>query len=360
MPLLSQFDTPASLRDLPAGSPIYANWHAYLAGSIEDSTPGSGGGEFYDPTAADVNVVGGRSLVWMAFPRDVLLAEAHRDDREAAFITAEDRLVQNEYCEWRVTRNAADKITKVVFVTETPEYWEKLWAVDRAQAIALYQSLLGTTAVAEADLLNSAGNYDRRNRWNHADGIVHLIQDINTLDAALGLSQGSVDSGAARDNYERPGLPSTSVDPRVALDIAVLSRKGLAVTLRDPIGLYILGWDDSGWTKPNGDLVDNYWRIVRGQPGRVLRLEYEVPAGAGFVVGDIRIGGRPIQWGGQIAEHVTVTIAGDAGTRTVAPTSFSRGRRRSDGEETPAQARRRQTHQAEVLSNEGRRAFVHL
>jgi hypothetical protein len=46
-----------------------------------------------------------------------------------------------------------------------------------------------------------------------------------------------------------------------------------------------------------------------------LRLEYQVPPGAGFVVGDIRIGGRHIEWGGQIAEHVTVTIAGVAGVR---------------------------------------------
>jgi hypothetical protein len=46
----------------------------------------------------------------------------------------------------------------------------------------------------------------------------------------------------------------------------------------------------------------------------ILRLEYEVPAGAGFVVGDIRIGGRRIDWGGQLAEHVTCRIGGIAGS----------------------------------------------
>jgi hypothetical protein len=145
---------------------------------------------------------------------------------------------------------------------------------------------------------------------------VHLIQVINTLDAALGLAQGSVDSGGARDNYVASPGPRTSVDPRVLLDIGTLERKGLWITLREPIGLYIAGYDDTGWTKPDGSPVGNYWQIVRGSPGQILRLKYEVPAGAGFVVGDIRIGGRRIEWGGQIAEHITCTIGGVAGRRT--------------------------------------------
>jgi hypothetical protein len=239
---------------------------------------------------------------------------SHRDDRTGAFVIAEDRDFQDEYCEWRTTRNAAGKITKVTFTTETPEYWERMWAVSRSTVVNLYRTLV-SPAVVEADLHDGAGTYVRRNAWNNPDGIVHLIQSINTLDAALGLSQGSTNTAPARDNYEMPGNPNTSVDPRVALDVGSLVRKPLSVTLRDPIGLYMTAWDDTGWTKPSGAPVGNYWRIVRGVPGMVLRLEYKVPAGAGFVVGDIRIGGRPIEYGGQIAEHVTVTIAGVAGTR---------------------------------------------
>jgi hypothetical protein len=223
-------------------------------------------------------------------------------------------MVQDEYCEWRVTRNAAGKITKVVFVTESPEYWDHLWAVDRARVVALYRAL-ASPAVVEADL-HIGGVYQRRNRWNTTDGIVHLMQAINTLDAALGEAQGSANSGSARDNYEMPPVANTSVDPRLTYDVGTLVRKGLSVTAREPIGLYIAGWDDTGWTKPNGAPVDNYFRIVRGAPGQVLRLEYQVPPGTGFVVGDIRIGGRRIEWGGQIAEHVTVTTTGLAGTRS--------------------------------------------
>jgi hypothetical protein len=37
-----------------------------------------------------------------------------------------------------------------------------------------------------------------------------------------------------------------------------------------------------------------------------------VPAGKGYTVGDIRIGGLPIQYGGQIAENITVKLTGIA------------------------------------------------
>lgn len=334
MALVTRFDTPASLRDLPAGSPFYDNWHDFIRVRLAPSTPGTNFGEFYDASETDVNVLGAHTLVWMAFPRDVLMP--NRDDRLAAWIAADrtpggdtgNRRVQNEYCEWRVKRNPAGKITRVTFTTEAPEYWEALWAVSRLRVVELYQSLVNP-AVVEADL-HIGGVYQRRNRWNDADGIVHLMQDINTLGAALGLAQGSADtlpplftgvpppsppSPDAIDNHEMPGFADTSVDPRVKYDVAALVRKPLSVTLREPIGLYITGYDDTGWTKPDGSPVGNYWRIIRGSPGQILHLAYQVPAAAGFVVGDIRIGGRRIEWGGQIAEHVTVTINGIAGVR---------------------------------------------
>jgi len=320
MALVTRFDTPASLRDAPAGSAFYGNWHNFVASSL-NTTPGSGTavGEFYDASEVDVSVAAERHLVWMAFPRQVLVDR--RDDRRAAFSFADGDVAgrdpQNEYCEWYVTRNAARKITKVVFVTESPEYWQRLWVDERAAVVSLYQTLV-SPAVVEADLrVGGPGSaYNKFNQWNTTRGIVHLIQGINTLTDALGLAQGSIHTGTARDNYETvpPGL-RTSVDPRVKFDIGALVRKPLSITLREPIGLYITGYDDTGWTKPNGSPVDNYWTIVRGSSGQVLRLEYKVPPGNGFVVGDIRIGGRPIEWGGQIAEHVTVTIAGIAGVR---------------------------------------------
>lgn len=319
MALVTRFDTPASIRDLPAGSAFYQAWHLFLAGQLDDTRAGTGTatGEFYDASQVDVNVLAERALVWMAFPRESVVR--HRDDRRAAFVEADAdvaaRNPQNEYCEWHVTRNAAGKITKVVFVTESPEYWDQLWATDPPTVVNLYQTLVDPAAT-QADLTGAGGAYNKFNLFNTTKGIVHLIQPINTLIAAIGLTEGSVATGSARDNYEAtpPGL-KTSVDPRVNFDIGALARTGLSLTLRDPIGLYITGYDDTGWTRPDGRPVGNYWSIVRGRPGQILRLEYAVPPGLGFVVGDIRIGGRRIEWGGQIAEHVTCTVGGVAGTR---------------------------------------------
>ncbi len=99
-----------------------------------------------------------------------------------------------------------------------------------------------------------------------------------------------------------------AADDYIIREVAALGRSGFAITVNDPVGLYIDGWNDTGWTKPDGCPVGNYWRITRGKPGAVLRLEYEVPEEAGFTVGDILIGGRPIQHGGQLAEHMTSSL----------------------------------------------------
>jgi hypothetical protein len=286
MALLPMFDTPASLRDAPAGSPFYTAWSNFIATRLVDLNPGDNGGAFYDPTQTDVNVVASKTLTWIGFPRDVFLP-GNRDNKPAAYAAADADVAlrdpQNEYFEWYVTRNR----------------------------------VLVNPAVTQADL-QTGTTYNKFNRWNTVDGIVHYIQGINTLNAALGLAQGARNAVPPfRDNFEaRPGLATqpTAVDPRVSFDVHMLIRKGLYVTFRDPIGLYIVEWNDSGFTKPDGSPVDNYWRIVRGSPGMVLRLEYEVPAGLGFVVGDIRIGGHLIGYGGQVAEHITVSTSGTAGS----------------------------------------------
>jgi hypothetical protein len=319
MALLPMFDTPASLRDAPAGSPFYATWSNFIANDLFAVKPGDNGGAFYDPTETDVNIAATKTLTWIGFPRDVLLP-GNRDNKPAAYAVADSDVArrdpQNEYFEWYVTRNAAGRITKLTFVTETPEYYQKLWDTDPNLVLTLYRTLV-SPAVTLADL-QSGTSYDKFNRWNTTDGIVHYIQSINTLRAALGLSQGAVTAAPPfPDNFEaRPGLATqpTAVDPRVSFDVHMLVRKGLYATFRDPVGLYIIDWNDSGFTKPDGTPVGNYWRIVRGSLGMVLRLEYEVPAAAGFVVGDIRIGGHLIEYGGQVAEHITVSTSGTAGS----------------------------------------------
>src|SRR4051794_16699140 len=92
----------------------------------------------------------------------------------------------------------------------------------------------------------------------------------------------------------------TAADSRFSLDIAVLSRQGLSVTVREPLGLYMIEWDDTGFTRPDGKPVGDYWRVER----EGVRVSYEVPASEGFVVGDVSIGGRARPHGGTPAEDI--------------------------------------------------------
>lgn len=317
MTFVTRFDPPAGLRDVPRDSPFYDRWHKRVSGILGDRKPGAGSGAFFDASAADFEPAAWLSYPWIGFPRPHLVVN-HRDDHDAAFRSGENRNAQHEYLEWHVTRSEG-KISKVVFVTETPEYWETLAAVAPQRVLELYHELVDPE-VAMDDLFTDDRRYIRDNPWNRERGIVHYIMGINTLEALLKAQQDTVISKTSKDNYE--GLPlrfnptneiSTASDARFSLDIGACSRRGFDVTVCDPVGLYIAGWDDTGWTRPDGSPVGDYWRITRGTSDFVLRLEYEVPAAEGFLVGDIRIGGRTVDYGGQIAEHITVIARGIAG-----------------------------------------------
>ena len=213
---------------------------------------------------------------------------------------------QFEYFEWHTTRDATGKVTKVAFSTETPEYFVELAKVDPDRVVALYQEHVDP-AVQKDDLFDAAGTYNPNNRWTTTDGVMHFVNSINNIPAAIGLARTGTGE-IARDNFELAAKGPHAADDYIMRETALLGRAGFDVTVHEPVGLYIDGWDDAGWTKPDGSPVGDYWRITRGKPGAVLRVEYEVPEGEGFVVGDIRIGGRPVLHGGQLAEHMTSSL----------------------------------------------------
>jgi hypothetical protein len=281
----------------------------------------SAGPTWIDPVLVDVDVVTGRTLSWIGFPRATLTVD-RRDDRVQGFAEAEDvgeagatpeeeddfRPRQFEYFEWYTTRDATGKVTKVAFSTETPQYFELLAAVDRYRVLALYHEHVDP-AVTWDELVGPDGTYDRHNRWTTTHGIMHYVNGINELDQAIGLAQGGTRiSSGFRDNFELDAAGKNAADDYIAREVAALGRSGFGITVQEPVGLYIDGRDETGWTKPDGSPVGDYWRITRGRPGAVLRLEYEVPEEEGFVVGDILIGGRPVLHGGQLAEHMTSAL----------------------------------------------------
>jgi hypothetical protein len=108
-----------------------------------------------------------------------------------------------------------------------------------------------------------------------------------------------------------------------------LAALGFAITLRNPVGLYMDHLDMTGWTRPDGSPVDPTWfRILRGQPSLIERAVFEVPERYGFTVGDISIGGVPITLGSQLGERMTVKLVGlaaDAGKFSNQPASCTMG-----------------------------------
>jgi len=314
MSVLARFDFPGSLRDLPESSTFADRWHDVVAALIRPRTRLSGSGAYVDPSERDLEATATRAYTWTGFSRPLLVE--HRDDRAAAFAAGEDRATQIEYLEWHVTRDDEGVITRVTFTTETPEYWKALAADEPDRVVDLYRELVDP-AVERGDLFDADGGYDPMNRWNTTDGIVHYIMPINSMKDLLGVSQERERTGRALDGYDAlPYGRETGADARINVDLWSITRKGLGAATADPPGPLMIEWDDTGWTAPGGAPVEDHWTVVRGVPGAALRVTYEVPAEAGYRVGDIEIGGRPITTGGQLAEHIVMSAHGVAGRIT--------------------------------------------
>jgi hypothetical protein len=261
----------------------------------------------------------------------------------------------DEYCEWRVTRGPDGKIRRVTFTSEPPEYWQALHGDtlpninsvptyptvgDPNLVLELYreyvspevqyedlicaEDLVDYTNPDAPQVIYAKGTYNPYNRWNTTDGIMHLTQPANTLGAEIKLAADATvlrsPGGAAGRPLADPdaliacahygGLNRCS-DPTIGATVNELAALGFAITLRNPVGLYMDHLDMTGWAAPDGSPVDPSWfRILRGQPGLIERAVFEVPEGEGFTVSDVTIGGMPISYGGHLGEHMTVKLVG--------------------------------------------------
>jgi len=314
-----------------------------------------------------------QEIVWNGFPgtlrrrygrpnamrvADQLVPLDRRMDSPKAYLEGgqwSDRFYrpQDEYCEWRVERDAEGRIVRVTFTSEPPEYWQALhgdtiskdaddgvedspFTGDPGRLLELYRKYVDPRVMLEdlrcsTDLYDAGdpetplyrkGEYNPYNRWNTTDGIMHLTHPSNTLRAEITLG---ADATVLRERYGRVVAdPDTLIaragygginrcsDPTIGASVNHLAALGFGISLANPVGLYMDHLDMVGWTTPNGDPVDKDWfTIVRGQPGLVERAVFEVPTSeVGFTVSDLRIGDEPIRFGGQLAERMTVKLVG--------------------------------------------------
>ena len=335
---LTRFDAPGFLKDLNAQG--LKAWSDFISQELDDARDRadpqlSNYGprpQFFNPLklapAADAVE---KDITWSAFPRIVKINSA--SDKQRWRTADSSRDMQDEYCEWSVTRDPhSDKITRVTFTSEGPEYWKFLAAVDPQKVLTLYQKFISPN-VKRKDLFPQ-NKYVARNKWNSSttNGAMHLIQQNNTLSAEIELAAGASlvrtrEGQFITDEQEliecgAYGAAERHSDPHIGAVVNELARAKADVSLANPIGLCIGGLSVAGWQTPDGSNALDYWKIVRGTPEKALRAVYEIPAAKSFVVGDIKINGKNIEFGAQIADFITIKLTGLAtrlGKSTVAP-----------------------------------------
>jgi hypothetical protein len=108
----------------------------------------------------------------------------------------------------------------------------------------------------------------------------------------------------------RYGEPERFSDPHIGAEVNALARQRADLTLANPVGLCIAGLTTQGWKTPDGSNPQDYWKIVRGTKQKAVRAEYRVPKEKGFTVSDIKINGKNIKFGAQIADFITIKLTG--------------------------------------------------
>jgi hypothetical protein len=324
---LSQF-TPAGDKEDFSPTGVKA-WTAAVSEMIEASRAGkpevfdfdAPRSQFFNPLttpiAADQKEKG---IFWFAFPKT--LRFEHGSVGTARWEAADgSRDLQDEYCEWAVHKEGG-KIRRVVFTTETPEYWETLAQQSKDRLLGLYSDFIGRP-VDESEVFDGPANYEPRNALNNSTehGPVHLIQGTNFLSAAVELAAAATIMRQAPDGRlitseqeligcSKYGESKRNSDPHIGAQVNELARMKADITIADPPGLFLAGLSTAGWTTPDGADPQSFWKPLRGVKGRRVRAVYEVPASKGYTVSEIKIRRRPIEFGAQIADFVSVKIVG--------------------------------------------------
>src|ERR1700730_2599492 len=327
MAKLTQFDPPGFEKDLAPDQMIA--WSKWVSDELDaardrnDTSMRNYGPrpQFFNPlTNPPASDAVETDIKWKAFPRIIEITSSTNLERWRRADASRD--AQDEYCEASVTRDpVTQKITRVTFTSEGPEYWQFLAAINPQRVVDLYQQHI-SSRVRKEDLFRS-NKYVPRNMWNSSvnNGAMHLVQQNNTLGAEIELAAAATLKRARPDGTLRTdeqdliecgqyGAKQRNSDPHIGALGNDLARRGADVTLANPVGLCIDDLSVVGWVTPDGSDAKSYWKVTRGTSQKALRAVYEVSSNKGFTVGDILINDQPIIFGGQIADFITIKLTG--------------------------------------------------
>jgi hypothetical protein len=236
---LTKFDPPGFVQDL--NDQQRGDWSQWISDQFDEARDRNDASlrnygprpQFFNPLtnppAADAIEA---DITWTAFPR--ILSITSSGDLQRWQRADASREVQDEYCEWSVTREpASQKITRVTFTSEGPEYWQFLAAVNREKTLELYRQHVSPLVRAE-DIFRH-GKYNPRNLWNGSttQGAMHLIQRNNTLGVEIELAAGA-------------SIPRVRPDGSLITDEQELiecGKYGAAQRHSDPhIGALVMNW----------------------------------------------------------------------------------------------------------------------
>ena len=320
---LVTFSPPGFVDDLDAAG--RQAWHDKISKFMDAAARGnprlsfnSPRPQFFNPAKVPIGAdAATEDVKWTAFPRIVALQEGTDVQRWTKADSTRD--AQDEYCEWSVTRQG-NKITRITFTCEGPEYWDMLGERNPQKVLELYQAHVDRN-IQQSELFTAGGQYNRRNPRNNSTtrGAMHLVQTNNTLGAEIEIAgaativrlkpNGSVmtdqreliecgDYGAKERNSD-PFIGAQSQFPRPKQSRHYNSRSGRHLFSE---------LDTQGWEAPDGSDCQTFWRYTRGMPDRPVRAVLEVPSGKPYVLGDVTIDGRNIQFGGQVADRIQMSI----------------------------------------------------
>lgn len=324
--ILSKFDPPGFLDDLTDTQK--EAWSKKMNNYFERARSGQNYDgvceQFYNPTKTETDSdAASVDITWTAFPRRITLMSGGSDLQRWKKADS-SRQLQDEYCEWSVERDEASrKIRRVCFTCEGPEYWKLMADVAPDIVISIYQKFINSAAKKE-DLF-FGGVYNPENKWNSTtrDGAIHLIQGANTLSAEIFLAaQASVvrihaDGTTATEEQELVecgsyGVAERHSDPHIGAMVNSLARQKADVTLANPVGIYFGSLNTAGWETPDGTDPQTFWKYVRGTDEKPVRGVFEVSEALGYTVSDIKIQGKNINFGAQIADFINMKLTGTA------------------------------------------------